>query len=141
VDKVDGAPNQYAQFIDEADGLEKIENLQNHNNNDIYDKAMKILEEYFGLEEEEAGPGPGPSHPLLFPPAHLKRDASARTRRHRAVTSTPFFTRPLERETLPRERGSTQPTSWCVSIFEAYLWDGLNGFRDKLLMKSSREGW
>jgi hypothetical protein len=50
VDKVDGAPNQYAQYIYEADGLEKIENLQNHNNNDIYDKAMKILEEYFGPE-------------------------------------------------------------------------------------------
>ena len=26
-----GAPNQYAQLIDEAEGLEKIENLQNHN--------------------------------------------------------------------------------------------------------------
>ena len=53
VDKVDGQPNLYAQFIDEAEGLEKIENLQNHNNNDIYDKAMKILEEYFGLDDEE----------------------------------------------------------------------------------------
>ena len=51
--KTEGSPNQFAQFIDEADGLEKIENLQNHNNNDIYDKAMKILEEYFGLEDEE----------------------------------------------------------------------------------------
>ena len=49
----DGAPNQYAQLIDEAEGLEKIENLQNHNNNDIYDKAVKIMEEYFGLEDEE----------------------------------------------------------------------------------------
>lgn len=48
-----GAPNQYAQLIDEAEGLEKIENLQNHNNNDIYDKAVKIMEEYFGLEDEE----------------------------------------------------------------------------------------
>ena len=52
-EKADGQPNQFAQFIDEADGLEKIENLQNHNNNDIYDKAIKILEEYFGLEDEE----------------------------------------------------------------------------------------
>jgi importin subunit alpha-1 len=51
--RADGAPNQYAQFIDEAEGLEKIENLQNHNNNDIYDKAVKIMEEYFGLEDEE----------------------------------------------------------------------------------------
>jgi len=51
--RADGLPNQYAQFIDEAEGLEKIENLQNHNNNDIYDKAVKIMEEYFGLEDEE----------------------------------------------------------------------------------------
>ena len=51
--RADGAPNQYAQFIDEAEGLEKIENLQNHNNNEIYEKAMKILEEYFGLEDED----------------------------------------------------------------------------------------
>ena len=53
VDRMDGQPNQYAQFIDEAEGLEKIENLQNHNNNEIYEKAMKILEEYFGLEDED----------------------------------------------------------------------------------------
>ena len=53
VNKVHGQPNQYAQFIDEAEGLEKIEDLQNHTNNDIYDKAVKIMEEYFGLEDEE----------------------------------------------------------------------------------------
>lgn len=48
-----GGVNQYAQFIDEADGLDKIEKLQNHSNNDIYEKAVKILETYFGIDEEE----------------------------------------------------------------------------------------
>ncbi|CAI7931342.1 unnamed protein product [Closterium sp. NIES-54] len=48
-----GGVNLYAQYIDEAEGLEKIENLQTHQNNDIYEKAVKILETYFGLDEDE----------------------------------------------------------------------------------------
>ena len=47
------AVNVYAQYVDEAEGLEKIEALQHHQNNDIYDKAVKMMESYFGLEEEE----------------------------------------------------------------------------------------
>ena len=47
------APNLFAQLIDEAEGLEKIESLQNHTNNDIYEKAMRILETYFGLEDDD----------------------------------------------------------------------------------------
>lgn len=46
--------NLYAQMIDEFDGLEKIENLQTHDNNEIYEKAVKILERYWSEEEEEA---------------------------------------------------------------------------------------
>lgn len=53
-DRVDDSPNVFAQLIDEADGLEKIESLQNHTNNDIYEKAMRILENYFGLEDDDA---------------------------------------------------------------------------------------
>lgn len=49
--KTDGV-NVYAQLIDEAEGLEKIENLQSHDNTEIYEKAVKILETYW-LEEEE----------------------------------------------------------------------------------------
>jgi importin subunit alpha-1 len=45
--------NQYATFIEEAEGLDKIELLQNHQNNDIYKKAVAILENYFAAEEEE----------------------------------------------------------------------------------------
>eukprot|EP00898_Chlorokybus_atmophyticus_P004637 jgi/Chlat1/5174/Chrsp33S05153 len=48
-----GGINLYAQWVDEAEGLEKIEQLQNHSNNDIYEKAVKILEVYFGLEDDE----------------------------------------------------------------------------------------
>ena len=48
-----GAQNQMAIFISEAEGLNKIEDLQQHTNNDIYEKSIKILETYFGVEEEE----------------------------------------------------------------------------------------
>lgn len=56
-----GGVNYYAQLVDEAEGLEKIENLQSHDNHEIYEKAVKILESYW-LEEEDdnlpAGDGP-----------------------------------------------------------------------------------
>lgn len=45
--------NRFAQVVEEADGLDKIEALQRHNNQDIYDKAVKILETYFGGEVED----------------------------------------------------------------------------------------
>ncbi|PKA57715.1 Importin subunit alpha-1 [Apostasia shenzhenica] len=47
-----GGVNLYAQMIDEAEGLDKIENLQSHDNTEIYEKAVKILETYW-LEEED----------------------------------------------------------------------------------------
>lgn len=55
-----GEVNLYAQMIDEAEGLEKIENLQSHDNNEIYEKAVKILETYWLEEDDEpAAPGDG----------------------------------------------------------------------------------
>ncbi|GFZ13929.1 importin alpha isoform 2 [Actinidia rufa] len=51
-----GDINYYAQLIDEAEGLEKIENLQSHDNNEIYEKAVKILETYWLEEEDETLP-------------------------------------------------------------------------------------
>ncbi|CAN8269946.1 unnamed protein product [Cochlearia groenlandica] len=47
-----GDTNYCAQLIDDAEGLEKIENLQSHDNNEIYEKAVKILETYW-LEDED----------------------------------------------------------------------------------------
>lgn len=57
-----GDVNYYAQLIDEAEGLEKIENLQSHDNNEIYEKAVKILETYW-LEEEDEPIGDGAAQP------------------------------------------------------------------------------
>jgi len=48
-----GSSNQMAVYISEAEGLNKIEDLQQHSNNDIYEKCVKILETYFGVEEDE----------------------------------------------------------------------------------------
>ncbi|KAF5745900.1 Importin alpha ALPHA AIMP ALPHA isoform 1 [Tripterygium wilfordii] len=53
-----GDVNLYAQMIDDAEGLDKIESLQNHDNNDIYEKTVKILETYW-LEEEDEPLPPG----------------------------------------------------------------------------------
>ncbi|KAK2419041.1 importin subunit alpha-2 [Trifolium repens] len=48
-----GDENLYAQMIDDAEGLEKIENLQSHDNTEIYEKAVKILETYWLEEDDE----------------------------------------------------------------------------------------
>ncbi|OIT07584.1 PREDICTED: importin subunit alpha-2-like [Nicotiana attenuata] len=51
-----GNINVYAQMIDDADGIEKIENLQSHDNQEIYEKAVKILETYWLEEDDETMP-------------------------------------------------------------------------------------
>ncbi|XP_047980275.1 importin subunit alpha-4-like [Salvia hispanica] len=48
-----GGINIYAQMIDDCEGLDKIENLQSHDNNEIYEKAVKILEKYWVEEDED----------------------------------------------------------------------------------------
>ncbi|KAL9257210.1 Importin subunit alpha-1b-like protein [Drosera capensis] len=55
--------NYYAQLVDDAEGLEKIENLQSHDNNEIYEKAVKILETYWLEEEDETLPSGEVSQP------------------------------------------------------------------------------
>ncbi|VVB00893.1 unnamed protein product [Arabis nemorensis] len=45
-----GDGNLYASMIDEAEGLEKIVNLQSHDNNEIYQKAAKIHETFWTEE-------------------------------------------------------------------------------------------
>ena len=42
--------NPYISIIEQADDLGKIENLQQHPNDEIYENAIKILERYFGAE-------------------------------------------------------------------------------------------
>ncbi|CAN6468595.1 unnamed protein product [Victoria cruziana] len=49
-----GGVNLHAQLIDDAEGLDKIENLQSHDNTEIYEKAVKILEAYWVEEDDDA---------------------------------------------------------------------------------------
>ena len=45
--------NPYARLVDEAEGLDKIEDLQNHANEDIYEKVVSIMESFFDVEDGE----------------------------------------------------------------------------------------
>ena len=45
--------SNYAVLVDEAGGVEMIENLQEHENEKVYLKAVDILEEFFHGEEQE----------------------------------------------------------------------------------------
>eukprot|EP00735_Rhodelphis_limneticus_P006324 TRINITY_DN18714_c0_g1::TRINITY_DN18714_c0_g1_i1::g.20471::m.20471 TRINITY_DN18714_c0_g1::TRINITY_DN18714_c0_g1_i1::g.20471 ORF type:complete len:531 (+),score=204.84,sp/Q9SLX0/IMA1B_ORYSJ/60.04/0.0,Arm/PF00514.18/1.8e+02,Arm/PF00514.18/1.3e-10,Arm/PF00514.18/2.8e-12,Arm/PF00514.18/3.2e-10,Arm/PF00514.18/2.2e-07,Arm/PF00514.18/3.6e-08,Arm/PF00514.18/2.3e-12,Arm/PF00514.18/2.3e-11,Arm/PF00514.18/6.2e-06,HEAT_2/PF13646.1/0.058,HEAT_2/PF13646.1/3.3e-08,HEAT_2/PF13646.1/0.00023,HEAT_2/PF13646.1/0.00 len=54
------ANNPYAEYVESAGGLDKIEELQIHSNKDIYNVAMKILETYFGLEDDDT-----PAQPMV----------------------------------------------------------------------------
>lgn len=40
-------------MVDQADGVDKLEILQEHENKDVYDRAVRIIEKYFGGEEED----------------------------------------------------------------------------------------
>merc|ERR1719284_137269 len=48
------AENPFATLVENAEGTAKIEALQEDPNEDVYQKAMKILENYFPLEEDDA---------------------------------------------------------------------------------------
>merc|ERR1711972_137258 len=44
-----------AMKIEECEGLDKLENLQSHENEDVYKKALKIIETYFSDEDDDTG--------------------------------------------------------------------------------------
>jgi hypothetical protein len=45
--------NQFSLYIEECGGMEKIHNLQAHDNTEIYKKAYTIIDKYFAEEEDE----------------------------------------------------------------------------------------
>ncbi|KAI3914553.1 hypothetical protein MKW98_025961 [Papaver atlanticum] len=79
-----GGVNVYAQLIDESEGLEKIKNLQSHDNTEINEKAVKILETYWMEDDDEplppgdaaAAAGPSEERELV---SQLKRPTSENT--------------------------------------------------------------
>ncbi|XP_050182351.1 importin subunit alpha-7 isoform X1 [Myiozetetes cayanensis] len=46
--------NPYCSLIEEAYGLDKIEFLQSHENQEIYQKAFDLIEHYFGVEDDSS---------------------------------------------------------------------------------------
>lgn len=58
--KATNTQNQMAIYVSEAEGLTKIEDLQAHTSTEIYEKVVKLLETYFGIEEEEEMAGLAP---------------------------------------------------------------------------------
>jgi len=40
-------------LVDEAGGVEALENLQHHENSKVYEKAVALIEAYFGCDEED----------------------------------------------------------------------------------------
>jgi importin subunit alpha-1 len=50
--------NPFATIIESAGGLDKIEALQQHPNEDVYEKAMHILQTYYEAEGEDENLAP-----------------------------------------------------------------------------------
>lgn len=45
--------NEFARLVESAGGLDKIEALQQHTQQEVYEKAVHLLEVYFAADEEE----------------------------------------------------------------------------------------
>ena len=43
----------YTKMFDECNGIDHLEGLQEHHSNDVYEKTVKIIEKFFGGEENE----------------------------------------------------------------------------------------
>jgi len=53
-----GGTNKYCDFLEECGGLDKLEDLQRHENEAVYDKVMKILKNYFQDEADDESLAP-----------------------------------------------------------------------------------
>lgn len=45
--------NKFAEIVEEFDGLDTLEELQRHENEEIYEKSVKILQKHFDSEEDD----------------------------------------------------------------------------------------
>ena len=52
--KFGASKNAYADMIEDSDGLDRIEELQEHPNEKVYEKAVDLIEKYFAEDDGEA---------------------------------------------------------------------------------------
>jgi len=52
-DADNGGENKFAMMVEEHDGLDILEELQRHENEEVYDKSVKILQDFFESEEDD----------------------------------------------------------------------------------------
>jgi len=52
--------NDLADLVEECGGLDHLETLQRHDNDEVYQRAVKILTEYFDSESDDEGAGMAP---------------------------------------------------------------------------------
>ena len=51
--QADDGSNELGDLIEEAGGLDTIEDLQNHDNQDVYEKALTVIETFFPADDED----------------------------------------------------------------------------------------
>lgn len=51
--KTKGGENPFLVAFDEADGVDKLESLQTHHNEEVYQKAVELLEKFFGEDGDD----------------------------------------------------------------------------------------
>lgn len=51
--QTEGIKKELVSVVDDSGGIEKLEQLQEHENTEIYSKAIKLLETYFGGSEDD----------------------------------------------------------------------------------------
>ena len=55
-----GGGNPMCVLLEEAGGLDQLEALQSHADDEVYQRAVSMLETYFGEEDDEDGDGAAP---------------------------------------------------------------------------------
>jgi len=53
-----GGSNKFAEALEECGGLDKLEAIQTHENEEVYNKALKILQNYFENDEDDESLAP-----------------------------------------------------------------------------------
>lgn len=95
--------NEYARFVDEAGGLDKIEQLQSHPNKDVYTRASKIIETYFGYEDDMDGAAGTTDAPAVDSNSNMFQFSSANVAAVGAPLQNPFaFSFQQQSQTQPQ---------------------------------------